>query len=295
MSFSSEIKENLSKIKNLNNKEAVKYELIGYLMSKNTSIKKGKIEYKTENEYNINRFSKLVSNMNVINYKIDLKGNNYIITLPKIENLEGINYAEKNIEYINDIRNIGDTKNDELLKSILRGAFLGAGSINNPESKYHLEIILSTQTNMETIIEILMHFEIEAKRLERKNGYSVYIKDGEQISNFLALIGATNAMLKFEGIRVVKDMRNNINRKVNYETANLNKTVNAAVKQINAIKELKKDGRFKTLPDSLKELAEIRLENPDLSLQELGKMLSTPVGKSGVNHRLNKIMELAKK
>lgn len=289
MSFSSDIKESLSKIKNLNNKEAVKYELIGYLISKNTSLKNSKIEYKTENEYNINRFSKLVSNMNIVNYKIDLKGNNYIITLPKIDNLTSLKYEEKNIVYELD------TKNDELLKAILRGTFLGAGSVNNPESKYHLEIILSTETNMETIIEILNHFEIEAKRLERKNGYSVYIKDGEQISNFLALIGATNSMLKFEEIRVVKDMRNNINRKVNYETANLNKTVNAAVKQINAIKELKKNGKYKTLPDSLKELAELRLENPDLSLQELGKLLSTPVGKSGVNHRLNKIMELAKK
>lgn len=289
MSFSSDIKESLSKIKNLNNKEAVKYELIGYLISKNTSLKNSKIEYKTENEYNINRFSKLVSNMNIVNYKIDLKGNNYIITLPKIDNLTSLKYEEKNIVYELD------TKNDELLKAILRGTFLGAGSVNNPESKYHLEIILSTETNMETIIEILNYFEIEAKRLERKNGYSIYIKDGEQISNFLALIGATNAMLKFEEIRVVKDMRNNINRKVNYETANLNKTVNAAVKQINAIKELKKNGKYKTLPDSLKELAELRLENPDLSLQELGKLLSTPVGKSGVNHRLNKIMELAKK
>ena len=286
MSFSSEVKESLSKIKNLSNKEAVKYELIGYLISNNTAIKNGKIVFKTENEYNINRFSKLLSNMNVINYKIDIKGNNYVITSTKPD-------IEK-ISYENEIVNYDEIINDEeLLKAILRGAFLGAGSINNPESKYHLEILLSTQLNMEKIIEILSTFSIDAKRLSRKKGYSVYIKDGEQISNFLALIGANSGVLKFEEIRVLKDIKNNINRKVNYETANLNKTVNAAVKQINAIKELKKKGKFKTLPENLKEIAQVRLDNPDASLQELGKLLSEPIGKSGVNHRLNKIMEIA--
>ena len=286
MSFSSEVKESLSKIKNLSNKEAVKYELIGYLISNNTAIKNGKVVFKTENEYNINRFSKLLSNMDVINYKIDIKGNNYVITSTKPD-------IEK-ISYENEIVNYDEIINDEeLLKAILRGAFLGAGSINNPEGKYHLEILLSTQLNMEKIIDILSTFSIDAKRLSRKKGYSVYIKDGEQISNFLAIIGANSGVLKFEEIRVLKDIKNNINRKVNYETANLNKTVNAAVKQINAIKELKKKGKFKTLPENLKEIAQVRLDNPDASLQELGKMLSEPIGKSGVNHRLNKIMEIA--
>ena len=276
----------VGKIKNLSNKEAVKYELIGYLISNNTAIKNGKVVFKTENEYNINRFSKLLSNMDVINYKIDIKGNNYVITSTKPD-------IEK-ISYENEIVNYDEIINDEeLLKAILRGAFLGAGSINNPEGKYHLEILLSTKMNMEKIIEILSTFSIDAKRLSRKKGYSVYIKDGEQISNFLAIIGANSGVLKFEEIRVLKDIKNNINRKVNYETANLNKTVNAAVKQINAIKELKKKGKFKTLPENLKEIAQVRLDNPDASLQELGKMLSEPIGKSGVNHRLNKIMEIA--
>ena len=287
MSFSSEVKENLSKMKNLTNKDEVKFELIGYLISNNTVFKNAKITYKTENEYNINRFGKLLSNVDKSNYKIDLKGNNYIITSSKIENIDEIKYAEEDIEYI------GNSNNENELKSLLRGTFLGAGSISNPESKYHLEIILSTIKNMRSIIEILSSFEITAKTLERKNGYSIYIKDGEEISKFLALIGANNGVLKFEEIRVIKDIKNNINRKVNYETANLNKTVNAAVKQINAIKELKKKGKFKSLPDSLKEIAEIRLENPDASLQELGQMLSEPIGKSGVNHRLNKIIELS--
>lgn len=287
MSFSSELKENLSKISNLSNKEVVKYELIGYLISNNTVYKNGKTTYKTENEYNINRFSKLLSNVNITNYKIDIKGNNYIITAPKIENIEEIIYLEEDIEYK------GKTEKEELLKAIIRGAFLGAGSINNPESKYHLEIILSTKSNAENIINILKTFTIGAKKLERKNGYSIYIKDGEEISKLLALIGANSSVLKFEQIRVLRDMKNNINRKVNCETANLNKTVNAAVRQIEAIKKLQKTGEFDKLSESLKEIAKIRIENPDASLVELGQMLKDPIGKSGVNHRLNKILEIA--
>ncbi len=287
MSFSSELKENLSKISNLSNKEVVKYELIGYLISNNTVYKNGKTTYKTENEYNINRFSKLLSNINITNYKIDIKGNNYIIIAPKIENIEEIIYLEEDIEYK------GETSKEELLKAIIRGAFLGAGSINNPESKYHLEIILSTIYNAEKIISILKTFTIQAKKLERKNGYSIYIKDGEEISKLLALIGANSSVLKFEQIRVLRDMKNNINRKVNCETANINKTVNAAVKQIEAIKKLQKIGEFDKLSENLKEIAKIRIKNPDASLVELGQMLKDPIGKSGVNHRLNKILEIA--
>lgn len=289
MSFSSEIKENLSKIANLANKEIVRYELIGYLISNNTVYKNGKVSYKTENEYNINRFSKLLSNLNIVNYKIDIKGNNYVITCQKIENIEEIIYSNKDIEYI------GEIQKEELLKAIIRGAFLGSGSVSNPESKYHLEIILSTEKNAEKVIKVLSGFTIPAKKLERKNGYGVYIKDGEEISKLLALIGANSSVLKFEEIRVLRDMKNNVNRKVNCETANLNKTVNAAVRQIEAIKTLQKAKEFDKLPEKLKEIAKIRLENPDASLQELGQMLKEPIGKSGVNHRLNKIIELAKK
>lgn len=288
MSFSSEIKESLSKISNLANKEIVKYELIGYLISNNTVQKNGKITYKTENEYNINRFSKLLSNIGVTNYKIEIKGNNYIINCPKIESIEELRYTNDDIEYDAEV------EKEELLKAIIRGAFLGGGSVNNPESKYHLEIILSTEINADKVISILLEFTITAKKLERKNGYGVYIKDGEEISKLLALIGANSGVLKFEEIRVLRDMKNNINRKVNCETANLNKTVNAAVKQIEAIKTLQKTKEFDKLPESLKEVARVRLENPDASLQELGQMLSEPIGKSGVNHRLNKIIETAK-
>ena len=297
MSFSSQIKKDLSKMNNLANKQSVKYELIGYLISNNIVYERGKIKYSTTNEYNINRFSKLISNLNILNFKIELKGKTYTILLPKIENIEEISYINKDIQInkkiIDDIEKGINPNDDILLKSLIRGIFLGSGSVNNPENKYHLEFILSTQENAQIIENLLFNYsKINTKRLERKKGYSLYIKDGEQISNILALIGANSAVLKFEQIRVLRDMKNNINRKVNCETANLSKTVDAAVKQIEKIKELKKNKKFEKLPENLKQIANLRLQNPDATLTQLGQMLDKPIGKSGVNHRLNQIMSI---
>lgn len=301
MSFSSEIKENLSKMNNLANKQSVKYELIGYLISNNIVCEKGKIKYSTTNEYNINRFSKLISNLNILNFKIDLKGKTYTISLPKIENIEEISYIDKYIQInSNIIENIEKNKNEKvnpnddlLLKSLIRGIFLGSGTVNNPENKYHLEFILSTQENAKIIEKMLMIYaQINTKELERKKGYSLYIKDGEQISNILALVGANSAVLKFEQIRVLRDMKNNINRQVNCETANISKTIDAAVRQIEKINQLKREKKFEKLPENLKQIANLRLENPDATLTQLGQMLDEPIGKSGVNHRLNQIMSI---
>ena len=300
MSFSSELKESLSKIPNLKNKELVKFELIGYLISNNTTCDKKNIYYSTINEYNINRFSKLLSNMEISNFKIDIKGKNYIIKLQKISQLQEVEYKEKDIEISLDfekqIQNLNNMKEQEemAIKALTRGIFLGSGSVNNPENKYHLEIILSNKRNAQIIKNLLSKMQIHLKELERKNGYSLYIKEGEEISKFLAFIGANSSVIKFEEIRVIREIKNNVNRKVNCETANLNKTINAAVRQIEAIKKLKETGKFKNLSDNLKEMANLRLENPDSSLVELGQMLKDPIGKSGVNHRLNQLIELAR-
>lgn len=300
MSFSSELKENLSKMPNLKNKELVKFELIGYLISNNTACDKKNIYYSTINEYNINRFSKLLSNMEISNFKIDIKGKNYIITLPKIIGLQEVEYKEKDVEisleFEKQIQSLETIKEQEemTIKALTRGIFLGSGSVNNPENKYHLEIILSNKRNAQIIKDLLEKMQIHLKELERKNGYSLYIKEGEEISRFLAFIGANSSVIKFEEIRVIRDIKNNVNRKVNCETANLNKTINAAVRQIEAIKKIKETGKFKNLSDNLKEIANLRLENPDTSLVELGQMLKEPIGKSGVNHRLNQLIELAR-
>ena len=243
--------------------------------------------FSTESEYNINRFAKLLNNLNITKYDIDIVGKSFIIKISKNEsnNLREMydNYKIENIENIE--------------KSYIRGAFLGSGSINNPQNKYHIEITLNKVKNTEEILEILKKYGINFKMLyasnKNKSKNSIYSKDGEEISKFLAFIGANSSILKFEEIRVYRDMRNNVNRIVNCETANLAKTVNAAVKQVNAINKLKKSGKFNSLPDNLKELANLRLENPESSLIELGKMLKEPIGKSGVNYRMNRILNMS--
>jgi len=190
--------------------------------------------------------------------------------------------------------NNSNLKQDEQLARLLvREAFIKKGFINDPNKDYHLEILFKSKTKLEELKDIISNFGIDIKSTKKGSDYMLYLKDGEEISSFLALIGASKSMLKFEEIRVIKETRNNVNRLVNCETANLNKTINAAVKQIEDINKLKKNKKFENLPESLKEVAKLRLEHPDSSYEELGKMLSKPIGKSGVSHRLDKISKIA--
>ena len=291
MSFSSEVKEEISKLNIFKDKNLIKYELLGYLITNNITIEKNRINYATENEYNINRLNKLLKTLN-IDYTIKIQGKLYVISLNKkyLERfLDVIVLNNANIE----IKENFTIEDEKYKKAVVRGAFLGSGSINDPNKTYHLEIIFSSEKNAKSIINILESYEIYVKELTRKNGYSIYLKEGEEVSKFLAVIEAFSAVIKFEEIRVIKETRNSINRLVNCETANLNKTVGAAVKQIEAIKLLKKKRKFNDLDDQLKEIAELRIQNPDASLVELGKMLKEPIGKSGVNYRLNRIMKIA--
>ena len=291
MSFSSEVKEEISKLSNLANKEVVKFELLGYLSSNNITIEKNKIKFSTESEYNINRFSKLLNNLQYTNHNIEMIGKKFCISVNKPEIPEAI--YDNTITFKNITEQIN---NQELLgKAFVRGSFLGGGSINNPKNTYHLEIIFSSEENANIVQEILNKYEIQFKNMEKKNGYVLYTKDGDEISKFLALIGANSSVLKFEEVRVYRDIRNNVNRKVNCETANLNKTLNAALKQIEDIKYLKQIGQFDKMPEQLQEIANLRLENPEASLVEIGQMLSRPIGKSGVNHRFYNIEQFVLK
>ena len=283
MSFSTDVKEELSKISNLANKKCVKLEFLGYSKSNNVSIVENNLRFSTESEYNINRFGKLLNNLNCNDYNIELQGKSYVITSKNKEVISLMQEDIKEIQMENDIED----------RAFVRGCFLGSGSINNPENKYHMEIIFKYQEDATFVLKILEKYNIYFKLLEKKTSYSIYSKDGEEISKFLAFIGANSAVLKFEDIRVYRDMRNNVNRLVNCETANLTKTVGAAVKQIEAIKLIKEKGKFESLTESLKEMAELRLKYPESSLAELGKMADPPIGKSGVNHRLKAIVEIA--
>lgn len=166
---------------------------------------------------------------------------------------------------------------------------MGAGSINNPEKKYHIECKVMEINMAKNIVDVMKANDIYFKQRDK----IMYMKDGEEISKFLAFIGAAKSVMRFEEIRVERHMNNKVNRLVNCETANLNKVLNASVEQVNAIKKLKENGKFEKLDDGLKEIANLRLENPDMPLVELGKKLSSPIGKSGVNYRLKKIVKLA--
>lgn len=291
MSFSSEVKEEISKLSNLANKQVVKFELLGYLSSNNISIEKSKIKFSTESEYNINRFSKLLNNLQYTNHTIEIVGKKFCISVNKPE-IPEIIYEDKV-----GLKNITEQINgQELLeKAFVRGSFLGGGSINNPKNTYHLEITFSTEENANIVLKILNKYQIQFKNIEKKNGYAIYTKDGDEISKFLALIGASSSVLKFEEVRIYRDIRNNVNRKVNCETANLNKTVNAALKQIEDIKYLKQIDQFDKMPEQLQEVANLRLANPEASLVEIGKMLSKPIGKSGVSHRFQSIEQFVLK
>lgn len=184
-------------------------------------------------------------------------------------------------------------KNACCRRAFLRGAFLCCGSMSDPEKGYHLEFVCSHPEQAEQLKRVIAEFDIEAKIVPRKKYFVVYLKEGAGIVDLLNIMEAHVALMELENLRIVKEMRNSINRRVNCEAANISKTVHASARQVEDIKYIKEHYGFSRLPDNLREMAEVRLEYPDAALKELGEYLNPPVGKSGVNHRLRKLSELA--
>lgn len=184
-------------------------------------------------------------------------------------------------------------KDNDCVRAFIRGAFLGGGSISDPEKNYHLEFVTNNEEFAESLKILINSLGFNSKTVSRKNNYVVYLKESEQISDLLNIIGAHQALLSLESTKIVKEMRNNVNRLVNCETANLSKTVNAAVRQIENIKYIQSKVGLDHLPDNLREIAELRIEYEDLTLKELGEMASPELSKSAVNHRLRKIEHIA--
>lgn len=235
----------------------------------------------------------------LVRKKMRLKKNNvYIVRL-----------AEKAREVLSDLKIIGEdftmtrTISNSIVqkkcckRSYLRGAFLAGGSINNPEtSSYHLEIFSLYTEHNDALCKLLNVFNLNAKTLERKKGFITYLKEAEKITEFLIVIGANQALLHFEDVRIVRDMRNSVNRLVNCETANLNKTIGAALRQVENIHFIQENAGLDVLPLKLREIAILRVQHQDVTLKELGEMVSgKPISKSGINHRLRKIDEIADK
>jgi len=179
-------------------------------------------------------------------------------------------------------------------KAYVRGAFLGHGSVTNPKKTYHLEIFTEKYEVAQKVYHNINAFGLEAKITTRKGDLLVYLKDADHIVTLLNLMGAYNALMQLENVRIVKDMRNRVNRLVNCETANVEKTIQAAVEQIDAVEKIQKHMSLSDLPPKLAEIATLRIENPYATLKELGQMINPPISKSGVNYRLQQLIKISK-
>lgn len=310
MSFSSEVKDELAK--QMGKSRHCKIAELAAIFAFDGKIEKkdGKdiLEITTENAALARKCFTLIKKTFNIGTDIEKRTGNganrshiYVISTHQEEEIDKILTTLKMKEIM-----FNASKEEELVNGLLiqnacckrafvRGAFLSAGSMSDPGKSYHFEIVCATLKKAEQLQEIIHDFEIDAKIVVRKKNYVVYIKEGAQIVDLLNIMEAHVALMNLENVRILKEMRNSVNRKVNCETANINKTVNAAVKQIEDIRLIEERVGLTKLPDSLREMAQVRLEYPEAPLKELGTYLQPPVGKSGVNHRLRKLGELAEK
>ena len=300
LSFSNDVKNELSRLET-NEVCCDKAEVLGVLRMSGAIVIRGMnigIHFSTENAALARRVLQILKN----NYQVQtevvitrsrrLKKNNryQVRVLPAPQVSIAMNELQL-LSMESDLKN--PLLNKQCCKrAFLRGAFLGGGSISRPSSDYHLEMVTGNEDFARSIIKVMHTFSMKAKLTDRKNDYIVYLKDGESITNFLRVIGAHNSMMELENARVLKEMRNNVNRRVNCETANLGKVVKAAVRQVNCIKFIDEHMGLSELPQALQDTARLRLEYPDASLNELVEY-SGGIGKSGINHRLKKLQEMA--
>ncbi|HLR64662.1 MAG TPA: DNA-binding protein WhiA [Pseudogracilibacillus sp.] len=305
-SFTSEVKNELILIEN--DDCCVKAELAAIIQANgviSTALPHMTLDIQTESAAIARRIYTLVRQLFpydvelLVRRKMRLKKNNvYIVRMrERVEHmLETLNIEIEDEGFLADSL-LHLYEKDCCRRAYIRGAFLMRGSVNNPEtSSYHLEIFNLDGEHNHYLCELINTYPLNAREHQRKNGFIIYLKEAEKIADFLNIIGANNALFKFEDVRIVRDMRNSVNRLVNCETANLNKTIDASVRQTESIKLIKQEVGLEALPDKLKEIAETRIQYPDVTLKELGELLpSGPLSKSGVNHRLKRIESLAKK
>ena len=304
MSFASETKKELTQVEAddscLRAEVSALIRMNGTLSFANRQIS---LDVQTENAAIARRLYTIVKKLYpytielLVRKKMRLKKNNVYICRVREgarEILADLEIVSNSFEFNHIISKVIIPKNSER-RAYLRGAFLAGGSVNNPEtSSYHLEIYSLYKEHGDALAQLMNYYDLNAKTIERKKGFVTYLKEAEKISDFLNLVGATQAMLKFEDVRIIRDMRNSVNRIVNCETANLNKTIGAALRQVENIRFIDNAVGLDQLPEKLREIARLRVEYKDVTLKELGEMVSTGVvSKSGVNHRLRKIDEIA--
>ena len=300
MSFSNDVKNELSRIET-NDVAGDKAELLGLLRMSGAIVIRGMnvgIHFSTENAALARRALQLLKSNYQVQTEVVItrsrrlkKNNRYQVQVIPSPQVSTALFELQLLSVESDLKN-PLLENHDCKRTFLRGAFLGGGSISRPSSDYHLEMVTENEDFAHTIIKIMQSFSLKAKLTDRKNEYIVYLKDGESIINFLSVIGAHNAMMELENVRIVKEMRNNVNRAVNCETANLNKVVKAAVRQVRCIHYIDEHMGLAELPKPLQEVAKLRLEHQDVSLNDLVEY-SGGLGKSGINHRLKKLQEIA--
>ncbi len=309
MSFSAKVKGEVCRIGELTREEA-KAELSAVMKVSGTlslgGNKQLSFRVTTENPSIARRIFKLLKQYFNIHTKLLVKKSNSFkknnIYMVVISEEMGVRSLLKEMGVLNSSEGIISLdygiphellENEDCKKAYVRGSFLGGGSISNPEKTYHLEFVTHNEGYAEELSRLVNSYGISSKVIQRKGSFIVYVKEGEQIVDLLNIIGAHSSLLELENVRIMKEMRNNVNRLVNCETANLSKTVNAAIRQVESIKLIQKEIGLQRLPKNLRDIAELRLIYPDESLKELGDLLSPPVGKSGVNHRLRRIEKIA--
>ncbi len=308
MSFSSDVKKELTCVP-LGARHCILAEVAAMIIMAGEiryENKEFSIKFHTENAAIARKYFTMIKKAFNINTEVVPSTNKkhgkkqtYTIVTKSSDEAENILKATTLLKYENNkytLRNYVDSnviQNICCKRSYLRGAFLGAGSLSDPEKGYHLEFVHQTEQEAEFLQSLMYTLEVEPKVVPRKNNYILYLKEGTQIVDLLNIMGAHIALMELENVRIVKEVRNNVNRIVNCETANLKKTVSAAVRQTQDIEFIQNTIGISALPENLQQIANYRLEYSSSSLKELGELLTPPVGKSGVNHRLKKISEIA--
>lgn len=225
-----------------------------------------------------------------------LKSGKYRLRVPSAEDRrKAIEYFDHSVDSVSLRINRGVLEDDDCYGAFLRGVFLSCGSVANPDKGYHMEFVVPYHNLSMDLLKILTDYGFKAKHIVRKYSHVIYLKDSESIEDMLTLMGAVNSSLELMGIKIQKNVRNKINRQMNFESANMSRSIEAGLAQVEAIEIIERKQGLDSLSDELKEVAILRRENPDMSLKQLGETLKVPISRSGVNHRLKKIMEIADK
>ncbi len=302
MSFSSEIKKELCSTE-IYDREALKAELYGMLLF-GKHFSEDKISFTTESTYASRRITFLLQNlyMPIIEKQTALRTKSTDSHLYKIKVVDSDD-CKRIFEDFGHSKtqvtlrvNRANVSSDELSSAFLRGVFLSCGSVSDPMKSYHAEFCVPYKNLSVDLCKILSEItecELIPKTVQRTGNYVVYFKGSEQICDLLTYIGAPIKAMEIMGTKAVKQVRNNINRRINGEVANIGKTASAAAKQLEAIEYIKKTIGLEALPDELKEIVYLRLENPEMSLRDLGQNLTPPISRSGANHRIQRLLEYA--